>query len=142
LFRSHANSDFQRPQNVGFGLTQIFPIIVALLAAQVGDMLLIENPEVHLHPRAQQDIGTLIARVAASGVQCIVETHSDHVLNGIRLAVKKGIAWPEDIAIHFFSQDEKGETSVLSPHVDMSGRLDAWPEGFFDQFDSALSQLL
>lgn len=73
--RSDAKSNFQRPQNVGFGLTQLFPIIVAVLAAREGDAILIENPEVHLHPKAQQDIGNLLARVAASGVQILVETH-------------------------------------------------------------------
>lgn len=100
--RSDAKSDFQRPQNVGFGLTQLFPIIVAILAAREGDIILIENPEVHLHPKAQQDVGTLLARVAASGVQVVVETHSDHVLNGVRLAVKSKSIVPADVAIHFF----------------------------------------
>lgn len=140
--RSNSKSDFQRPQNVGFGLTQLFPVLVELLAARPGDIVIVENPEVHLHPKAQQDIGELLALVASSGVQVMVETHSDHVLNGIRLAVKGGAVQPSQIEIHFFSRDVDGASQRLSPKIDANGRLDVWPEGFFDQFDQALAVLL
>lgn len=143
MYRSDARSDFQRPQNVGFGLTQLFPILVAILAAEKGDVVLVENPEVHLHPQAQQNIGSLLARAAASGVQVIVETHSDHVLNGIRLAAKATTIAADDVAVHFFSPlQPDGVFTPKSPKLDADGRLDAWPEGFFDQFDLALSKLL
>ena len=124
-------------------MTQLFPILVALLAARPGDVLLVENPEVHLHPRAQQRLGSLLASVAASGVQVIVETHSDHVLNGVRLAVKQPAIKPDDVAMHFFAPAlTGGEFVPQSPKIDSDGKLDVWPEGFFDQFDLALSQLL
>ena len=140
--RTNAASDFQRPQNVGFGLTQLFPVIVALLAAQKDDIILVENPEVHLHPRAQQDIGLLIAQVVvSSGVQVVIETHSDHVLNGLRLAVKSKTIGNADVAIHFFGSPQPSG-GVSSPAIDADGRLSSWPNGFFDQFDLALSQLL
>lgn len=139
--KSDHRSDFQRPQNVGFGLTQLFPILVGVLAAKDGDVLVIENPEVHLHPKAQQDIGMLLANVAASGVQVIVETHSDHVLNGVRLAAKTKAISHADVAVHFFGNSD-GTFAPMSPKLDADGRLDSWPEGFFDQFDQALSQLL
>lgn len=140
-FRSNSRSDFQRPQNVGFGVTQLFPILVALLASEPGDLVIVENPEVHLHPAAQQRAGALLARAAASGLQVIVETHSDHVLNGVRLAAKQQTLAPSDVAVHFFSP-ESGSYVPKSPRLDADGRLDSWPEGFFDQFDLALSQLL
>lgn len=141
--RADSRSDFHRPQNVGFGLTQLFPILVALVAARRGDVLLIENPEVHLHPRAQQHIGMVIARIVASGVQVIVETHSDHVLNGIRLAVKRDIIPHQKVMVHFFAPSKGGGvSSPASPTIDADGRLSSWPDGFFDQFDSALSELL
>lgn len=140
--RSDSRSDFQRPQNVGFGLTQIFPIIVSLLAARTGDVLLIENPEVHLHPRAQQGIGMLLAKTAASGVQVIVETHSDHVLNGVRLAVKRKQLAAADVRVHFFDHRPGEAAAPESPNMDDDGRLDSWPEGFFDQFDFALAELM
>jgi hypothetical protein len=141
--RSDPRSEFQRPQNVGFGLTQLFPIVVALLAASGGDCLLVENPEVHLHPRAQQQVGWLLAVAASSGVQVIVETHSDHVLNGLRLATKQGRIHPDQVAVHFFSPAPDGApVQPRSPSLDADGRLSDWPEGFFDQFDIALSELL
>lgn len=140
--RSDSRSDFQRPQNVGFGLTQLFPIIVSVLAARAGDVVLIENPEVHLHPRAQQAIGMLLAEAAASGVQVVLETHSDHVLNGVRLAVKRKKISATDVRVHFFAH-RPGQASVPeSPTMDDDGRLSSWPEGFFDQLDFALAELM
>ncbi len=140
--RSNSRSDFQRPQNVGFGLTQLFPILVSLLAARTGDVLMIENPEVHLHPRAQQEIGLILAETAASGVQVMVETHSDHVLNGIRVAVKRKKLPAKEVRVHFFAQSSGQVAVPESPVMDDDGRLNTWPEGFFDQFDFALSELM
>lgn len=140
--RTNPGTEFQRPQNVGFGLTQLFPLIVAMLAARPGDVLLMENPEVHLHPKAQQAIGEMIAQVAASGVQILAETHADHVLNGVRLTVKRGVVPADDVTTHFFSLGPEGRPTILSPRMDGDGRPDSWPEGFFDQFDQALAELL
>lgn len=75
-----------RPTNVGFGVSYTLPVITALLCAKPGDLLLLESPEAHLHPRGQAKLGELLSRAAASGVQIIVESHSDHVMNGIRVA--------------------------------------------------------
>lgn len=141
-FKTHPSGEFQRPQNVGFGLSQLFPVVVALLAAKAGSILIIENPEVHLHPKAQQEVGRFIGLVASTGVQIILETHSDHVLNGIRLAVKRSTLNPSDLAVHFFSPDENGGTCLESPTLDADGRLSSWPTGFFDQFDLALGDLM
>jgi predicted ATPase len=142
-FRLDSRSEFHRPQNVGFGLSQLFPVIVALLAADAGDVLIIENPEVHLHPRAQQMIGEVAAQFAQAGRQVILESHSDHVLNGVRLAVKKQVIAPQNVALHFFSHPKPGELRVpLTPSLDADGRLDVWPEGFFDQFENALAELI
>jgi predicted ATPase len=133
--RNSDATDFHRPINVGFGLTQVLPIIVTALAAKEGDLLLIENPEVHLHPAGQALMGQFLTEVAAAGVQVLAESHSDHVLNGIRRAVKGGKLAAEKVALHFFrSRDEKGE-QFESPTLDLSGNIDRWPEGFFDQFD-------
>ena len=71
---------------------------------------MVENPEAHLHPSAQAAMGEFLAISAASGIQVILETHSDHVLNGIRRAVKKGLITHHDVAIHFFT----GEVPVGS----------------------------
>jgi len=139
-FRTSPGGEPHRPQNVGFGLTHILPVIVAGLGTKPGHVILLENPEAHLHPAGQAEIGVFLARVAASGVQVIFETHSDHVLNGVRRAVKTGMISPGKVATHFFCRDGKEDaTTVQSVHMDDQGNLDDWPEGFFDQFDKDTS---
>ena len=131
--------DFLRPVHTGFGVTQVLPIVVAALSAGNESLLLIENPEVHLHPAGQAAMGEFLAEVASAGVQVIVETHSDHVLNGIRRAVKKRILPGDDVALHFFRPRREDRADdrpqVQSPVLDAGGNIDSWPEGFFDQFD-------
>ncbi|OEC34955.1 Predicted ATPase [Pseudomonas cuatrocienegasensis] len=132
-----------RPSNVGFGLTYCLPIIVACLAAPKDALLLLENPEAHLHPRGQSALGQLLARCAADGVQIVVETHSDHLLNGIRVATKRAEISNENVAVHFFSRDvESGESSISSPILHANGRFSDWPDGFFDEWSKALDELL
>jgi predicted ATPase len=131
-----------RATNVGFGLTYSLPIVVACLSAKPGEILLIENPEAHLHPEGQLAIGNLLARASAAGVQVIAETHSDHVLNGIRLAVKRGALKATDIGFRFFRRNDEGAAEIQSPTVTNEGMLSEWPVGFFTQWDDALVQLL
>ena len=133
--RTTEDTGFHRPVHTGFGLTQILPIIVAALSEAEGDVILIENPEVHLHPAGQALMGGFLADVARAGVQVIVETHSDHVLNGIRRSVKGGRLAPDQVAVHFFRPRSDEGSQVQSPVVDAAGNIDVWPDGFFDQFD-------
>ena len=140
--RTSRSMEFHRPVHTGFGLTQVLPIVVAALSAAEDSLLLIENPEVHLHPAGQAHMGGFLAEVAAAGVQVILETHSDHVLNGIRRAVKRNALSPDDAALHFFRpRDEKDENAaqVQSPVLDHDGNIDSWPDGFFDQFDKDMN---
>ena len=136
--RTSPATGFLRPIHCGFGITQILPIIVAALSVTKDDILLIENPEVHLHPSGQALMGQFLAEVAHAGVQVIVETHSDHVLNGIRRAVKAERIPAEEVAIHFLRPRSPDLPQVISPTLDSSGNIDDWPEGFFDQFDKDL----
>ncbi|MED4953934.1 DUF3696 domain-containing protein [Paenibacillus macerans] len=134
-----------RATNVGFGLTYTLPVIVSLLAAKPGSTLLIENPEAHLHPKGQSIIGKLMALASMGGVQIITETHSDHVLNGIRLAVHGNQVDPNNISINFFNKREingKVKHYVDNLQVDKKGRISDWPEDFFDEWDKSLDQLL
>ncbi|MXY45031.1 MAG: DUF3696 domain-containing protein [Dehalococcoidia bacterium] len=133
--RTSSDTGFLRPIHCGFGITQILPIIVATLSVSKGSLMLIENPEVHLHPAGQALMGQLLADAAHAGIQTIVETHSDHVLNGIRRSVKSERILADEVAIHFFRQRSQDAAQVLSPTLDSSGNIDVWPEGFFDQFD-------
>ncbi len=137
--RTSDDTDFHRPVHVGFGLTQVLPIVVAAISAREEDILLIENPEVHLHPAGQALMGAFLAEIAASGTQVVVETHSDHILNGIRRAVKGGVLPHELALLHFFRQPDGRLDQVVSPTLDAAGRIDVWPEGFFDQFDKDMN---
>jgi predicted ATPase len=136
---------FVRPQNIGFGLSYALPIYVACLSADAGDVILVENPEAHLHPGAQSLTGEFLASAAATGLQIIVETHSDHLLNGIRKSVKspQGGISADDVAIFFFSGfGEDGILRISSPRITETGALDHWPDGFFDQYDRDLADLV
>ncbi len=137
--KTSSATDYHRPVHTGFGLTQALPIIVAILISKPNDLIIIENPEVHMHPAGQAKIGQFLAKAAASGIQIIIESHSDHILSGIRRAVKEKALSSDDVAIHFFrkrSEDSKQRASqVQSPIIDSNGNIDSWPRGFFDQFD-------
>ena len=133
--RTSNATEFHSPVHTGFGLTQVLPIVVAALSADKGDIILLENPEVHLHPAGQSLMGQFLADVARAGIQVVVETHSDHVLNGVRRSVKGCRLQSEQVAIHYFRSPTGDATQVLSPTLDDSGNIDDWPEGFFDQFD-------
>lgn len=137
--RTSAETDYHRPVNVGFGLTQVLPILVSVLSANRNDLILIENPEVHLHPAGQALMGGFLAMAASAGSQIILETHSDHVLNGIRRAVRKQVLTESQVALHFFRPSLPGLDQVVSPQLDAAGNLDIWPEGFFDQFDKDMN---
>jgi predicted ATPase len=80
-----------------------------------------------------------LADVSNAGIQVIVETHSDHVLNGIRRAVKAGRILPEQVALHFFRLRSTDMAQVVSPQLDANGNIDTWPDGFFDQFDKDMN---
>ncbi len=142
---SYGLSNNYRATNVGFGISYTLPIVVAILAAKPGTLLLIENPEAHLHPKGQSQMGQLLALAASCGVQVVIETHSDHVLNGICLAVHGGKLEPENVQLHFFRrQEQNGQsvTEVVSPRIDRDGRIDRWPDGFFDQAEKDLMVLI
>ena len=131
------------PLNVGFGVTFVLPVIVAILKAKEGDLIIIENPESHLHPAGQSKVAELCAIASANGVQIIVETHSDHFLNGIRVATKKGILTPEQSKVYYFRKDkDELETKIDEINIDKDGGIDSYPKGFFDQFDDDLDKLI
>ncbi|HEX7662182.1 MAG TPA: DUF3696 domain-containing protein [Pseudonocardiaceae bacterium] len=131
-------SEPRRPANVGFGISYSLPIVVAALVSPEGSLLIVENPEAHLHPAAQSQMGRFLGQVAASGVQVLIETHSDHVLNGIRLAVGYDkLLSSDNVVVHFF-----GAGGVIEElHINASGSVTSWPEGFFDQLEQDLSKL-
>jgi predicted ATPase len=140
-FRLSDIGTWRRPANVGYGFTYAFPILVALLAAAEGQIVVIDSPEAHLHPSAQSQMGRMLAVFATAGVQIVVETHSDHLLNGARLAVKEKAISADAVHVHFFTGASRTAHGVISPAMDDDGRIEEWPPGFFDQAERDLARL-
>ena len=136
-------ADF-KPENVGFGLTFVLPVVVAVLRAKPGDMIIVENPEAHLHPGGQSVLGRLCSIAANSGVQLFIETHSDHFLNGVRVAVKDRLISNRDVRLFYLERSTTAvhEAMMVMPEIDEQGRIDIWPKGFFDETDRQLENLL
>lgn len=131
-----------RATHVGFGLAYSLPIIVAGLSLRRGGIILIENPEAHLHPFGQSRMGAFLAALATTGRQIFIETHSDHVVNGIRLALKKGIIAANDVTFNYFQSTPDGSTATITQiNANDDGELADWPLGFFDQIEHDLSRL-
>lgn len=145
---SRLDVDGVRATNTGFGVSYALPIVVALLAMsgvlgpvndkvllnKQGALLLVENPEAHLHPHGQTVLGKMIAHAASTGLQIVVETHSDHLLDGIRLAMKNSAVLTEsDVKILFFQKPSDGPSQIQEILLRKNGKLDKWPAGFFDE---------
>lgn len=157
--------DNYRPNNVGFGLSYTLPILVAGLALasqkhesknndeleslsnwyakkeSLGTILIVENPEAHLHPKGQTRLGIFLTKVANSGVQVIIETHSDHVIDGIRIAVKDKILDKDKVIFHYLEKNEN-LTELQTINIDEQGKMSSWPNGFFDEALKNRSYLL
>ena len=130
------------PVNVGFGIPYVLPLIVELLTAAANGLVLIENPESHLHPKGQTIIAKLIAMVAARGTQVICESHSDHIINGIRVAVKKHLIDNNKLTVSYFDKEKDQNTIVENIMVDANGNLDNYPDGLLDEWGILMSELL
>lgn len=134
-----------RPTNVGFGLTYVLPVIVCLLSIKKDKLIIIENPESHIHPRGQVELGKLISLAAMNGAQIFVETHSDHIINGIRLSVKEKLINKKDVCIFNFEKittnDEQFSIAKLI-NIDDKGELSEYPENFMDEWSNQILKLL
>ncbi|MBI5913875.1 MAG: DUF3696 domain-containing protein [Bacteroidetes bacterium] len=137
-----------KPQNTGFGISYALPVVVAMLAAEPGSLILLENPEAHLHPYGQAKLAELLALAAIAGVQLFVETHSDHIINGILVAIKKsesnGNMFNEEMAhIFYFDRPLNSLQSTITPvPIRPGGRILNPPPGFFDQIGKDLKILM
>jgi len=136
--------DYFDPRNVGFGVSYSLSVLVAVLSLPPGGLMVVENPEAHLHSKGQLAMGKLFALAAKSGIQVLVETHSDHFLNGVRLAIKDKLLQHEAVSINFFRRDPSTVATfeVETPQIDKNGRINRWPDDFFDQWDKSLDRLL
>jgi predicted ATPase len=139
---AQASINKSSPPNVGFGISYVLPIIVNALIAKTKSVYIVENPEAHLHPMGQSRIGQFLAFMANSGLQVIIETHSEHVINGIRLAIIKKKIASDKVSILFFSENKDGhfKNNLIAPN-DL-GDLNDYPYGFFDQEQIDIAEMI
>ncbi|MGQ0565575.1 MAG: AAA family ATPase [Gemmobacter sp.] len=141
-FRS-SGATWVRSTNMGFGISYALPIVLAGLIAESGGLFLIENPEAHLHPAGQSRMGVFLAWLAGKGVEMIIETHSDHIINGIRRAVAEHhYLDPSSVVIHWLGDaDDDRKPISASLSIGETGGVSDWPKGFFDQYQIDVSSL-
>jgi predicted ATPase len=116
--------------DVGFGVSQTLPVLVALHAAEPQHLVYLEQPEIHLHPRAQYRLAQVLARAVKRGVRAVVETHSSILLQGLQTLVAQGELAPEKVKLHWFSRGEDGATQITPANLDDAGAFGKWPEDF------------
>jgi predicted ATPase len=143
------------PTNTGFGISYSLPIIVTGLIAQKDRIFIVENPEAHLHPSAQSRMGYFLGIIANSGVRVVVETHSDHIINGIQIAVAQKNIDFNKVTINYFRHAERSNKDldkeisstylsqpvIVEIELTKNGELTEWPSGFFDQSQIDFAQL-
>jgi len=119
--------------DVGLGVSQTLPVLVSLLVAQPGQLVYIEQPEIHLHPKAQFALARVLVDAANRGVRAVIETHSSLLLLGVQEAVARGDLTPDKVKLHWFNRDPKsGATTIRTADLDEAGRFGDWPEDFSD----------
>ncbi len=126
--------------NIGFGYSYILPLIITGLIAKPGEVVIIENPEAHLHPRAQSRISEFFSKVASTGVQVFIESHSEHILNGLRVASLNREIEIDNSHINILYFDEEFRHFELQ--ISENGKVGHWPAGFFDQQDIDISSII
>lgn len=142
LMRSSAAKNDILAPNIGFGISYALPIIVNGLIAERESIFIVENPEAHLHPKGQSNMGFFLGMVAASGVRVILETHSEHIVNGIRRAsLNNNNLLPENVGIYFFEDFITNQHETKEIIINGSGDLETFPKNFFDQVGQDMADL-
>lgn len=142
---SYGSTNRFMPENVGFGISYALHVVTALLIAKPKSLIIIENPESHIHPRGQAELGKLIAKVAENDVQVIIETHSDHILNGIRVAVKESTIDKERVVAYYFNkrvEEQEQYSEITAINIDRNGSLSKYPENLLDEWSNQISKLI
>ncbi len=136
------NTNWIRPQNVGTGVTYVAQTIISSLSCARGDILIIENPEIHLHPEAQSKLLEFFTFIESCGVQIVIETHSDHIYNGLRKCVHEKRILLSNQAVYYLSEKENGCTKVNYVPLNADGKVLVIEDGLFDQINKDLNVLL
>lgn len=147
LFLDSVNNNEQgfRPRNVGFGYSYVLPIIYQTLTAPKGGMVVVENPEAHLYPGAQSRLVDFLVKYAnLNNLQILLETHSDHIINGLRISVKNGYVKPNETSVLFFDRDDEnsGTPIIETISIDSRGALSSQPRDFMDEWTRQMLELM
>lgn len=135
-------SFYARPKNVGSGVSYLISILIVCLGSHKGDMVIIENPEIHLHPLSQSRLCEFLYFISKAGRQVFVETHSDHLFDAIRVGISQGTMEREHIAINFFRLGSDGCTRNHVIDIGKNGRIENPMPNLFDQFEVDLNKML
>jgi len=128
--QKNGKDDVVNIADVGFGVSQVVPVLVALLAAEPGQLIYLEQPELHLHPRAQRELASLLAEAAEKGARIVAETHSSILLLATQTLVAQGKLAADLVQLHWFTRDASGSTQVTNGGLDRLGAYGDWPEDF------------
>lgn len=128
--------------DVGLGVSQVLPILVALLKAIPGQTVFIEQPEIHLHPKAQGKFAEVVRDAANRGVKVVVETHSSNFLLAVQTLIAKGEVKNSQVALHWFCKDADGNTKVDTANIEEDGSFGEWPEDFDDTLSAQQDELI
>lgn len=132
---------FHSAMNTGYGVSYILSVVVAILSAKPGTLILIENPEAHIHPSGQSALMRLVSRAVSGGVQVMIETHSDHIINGALVARKLHELADDALTVYFFDRDDMGNALPLKLSIGKNGIIQNAPERFFGQMNADLKVL-
>ncbi len=134
---------FHDVTQVGVGVSQVLPILVLSLLAEAGSTLVFEQPELHLHPRVQTRLADFFVSMTRLGKQCVVETHSEYLINRLRyLAASSESKEISDAVIIYFVEKEKGQSSYRKIRINEFGVIPDWPKGFFDESEGLAAEIL
>lgn len=139
----YSDGNIVKETNIGFGISYVLPVIVNALIAEKNSYFIVENPEAHLHPAAQTAMGQFLAHMAYSGLIIIVETHSEHIINGVQLFVAKHPDWNRNVIINNYDFDKESRKPKITPiEIGRKGEIKQWPLGFMDQAQIDFVKLL
>lgn len=131
-----------RPGNIGSGVSYLISVLIMCLTSAEGDVLVIENPEIHLHPSAQAKVCQFFDFIARANRQLFIETHSDHIFNGFRAGMTTGDMNAEDINIQFIKLNEEHVTEATKVQIGRMGRIENQQKDLFDQFDLDMNRMI
>ena len=128
------NNDEFIPENLGTGLSHLFSMLVICLSAKKGNIIIIENPEIHLHPKSQARLGEFFAFIASKGIQLIIETHNDHIINRFRYEVYQDNLKSDDVVIYYKELDKSFEKIEITDDGKFKNKNgeNSFPSGFYD----------